>query len=280
MGSYDKINSQKEKFQKQIDELNEKLSVANENNKKLKEELKQIKYERYKDSRGAGEVDKLKKKIKSLESEVERYKTKSFINVSYEVFSKERQTLIKNIKSLTSAHEHINDIFFKFKTGTNQLLVVAKISNNKHLTIRDCYTHLFRDTLICLLEKTMQVITGKMNRNLNSILYDCINNKDLIDEKYIKAIPNLKDKSTFKKLQYLVYLENVAFHGYFAETKMHKTEAINDSETETEQFLKLDKEEQLDTFFTLLQILYFAFTSSSSEYILTQISGCWKYTIS
>ena len=280
MGSYDKINSQKEKFQKQIDELNEKLSIANENNKKLKEELKQIKYERYKDSRGAGEVDKLKKKIKSLESEVERYKTKSFNNVSYEVFSKERQTLIKNIKSLTSAHEHINDIFFKFKTGTNQLLVVAKISNNKHLTIRDCYTHLFRDTLICLLEKTMQVITGKMNRNLNSILYDCINNKDLIDEKYIKAIPNLKDKSTFKKLQYLVYLENVAFHGYFAETKMHKTEAINDSETETEQFLKLDKEEQLDTFFTLLQILYFAFTSSSSEYILTQISGCWKYTIS
>ena len=150
MGSYDKINSQKEKFQKQIDELNEKLSIANENNKKLKEELKQIKYERYKDSRGAGEVDKLKKKIKSLESEVERYKTKSFNNVSYEVFSKERQTLIKNIKSLTSAHEHINDIFFKFKTGTNQLLVVAKISKNKHLTIRDCYTNIFRDTLICL----------------------------------------------------------------------------------------------------------------------------------
>lgn len=279
MGSYDKINSQKEKFQKQIDELNDKLSISYEKNKQLEKELKQLKYERYQDSRGAGEVDKLKKKIKNLENEVERYKTKSFLNESYEVFSKERQTLIKNIKSLSSNHEHIKDIFFKFKTGTNQLLVIAKIANNRTLNIRDCYTHLFRDTLICLLEKTMQVITSKMNKNLNSILYDCINNKVTISDEFLKAIPNLKEKSTFKKLQYLVYLENTAFHGYTADMKAHKNEPVIDSEIATEQFLRLDKEEQLDTFFTLLQILYTAFTSSSMEYILTQISGCWKYKI-
>lgn len=279
MGSYDKINSQKEKFQKQIDELNDKLSISYEKNKQLEKELKQLKYERYQDSRGAGEVDKLKKIIKNLENEVERYKTKSFLNESYEVFSKERQTLIKNIKSLSSNHEHIKDIFFKFKTGTNQLLVIAKIANNRTLNIRDCYTHLFRDTLICLLEKTMQVITGKMNKNLNSILYDCINNKVTISDEFLKAIPNLKEKSTFKKLQYLVYLENTAFHGYTADMKTHKNEPVIDSEIATEQFLRLDKEEQLDTFFTLLQILYTAFTSSSMEYILTQISGCWKYKI-
>ena len=46
-----------------------------------------------------------------------------------------------------------------------------------------------------------------------------------------------------------------------------------------DEFLKLSKKDQLDTFFTLLQILYTAFTSNSSEYILTQISGCWKYKI-
>ena len=60
---------------------------------------------------------------------------------------------------------------------------------------------------------------------------------------------------------------------------MHKNEPVIESEIETEQFLKLSKKDQLDTFFTLLQILYTAFTSNSSEYILTQISGCWKYKI-
>ncbi|MDD7316231.1 MAG: hypothetical protein PUG55_02200, partial [Bacillales bacterium] len=153
------------------------------------------------------------------------------------------------------------------------------IAKKRTLTIRDCYTHTFRDTLICLLEKTMQVLSGKMTRNLNSILYDCLNKKIEINDEFLKEIPQLKDKNTYRRLQYLVYLENVAFHGYVADTKMHKNEPVIESEIETEQFLKLSKKDQLDTFFTLLQILYTAFTSNSSEYILTQISGCWKYKI-
>lgn len=279
MGSYDKINAQKEKYQKIIDDLNEKLNKANEQIHNLKEELSQIKYERFQDKRGVGEVDKLKKQVAILEKEVEKYKTTSFKNESYEVFSKERQELIKNIKNLSSKHQHISDIFHKFQTGTNQILSVAKIAKKRTLTIRDCYTHTFRDTLICLLEKTMQVLSGKMTRNLNSILYDCLNKKIEINDEFLKEIPQLKDKNTYRRLQYLVYLENVAFHGYVADTKMHKNEPVIESEIETEQFLKLSKKDQLDTFFTLLQILYTAFTSNSSEYILTQISGCWKYKI-
>ena len=150
MGSYDKINAQKEKYQKIIDDLNEKLNKANEQIHNLKEELSQIKYERFQDKRGVGEVDKLKKQVAILEKEVEKYKTTSFKNESYEVFSKERQELIKNIKNLSSKHQHISDIFHKFQTGTNQILSVAKIAKKRTLTIRDCYTHTFRDTLICL----------------------------------------------------------------------------------------------------------------------------------
>ena len=71
MGSYDKINAQKEKYQKIIDDLNEKLNKANEQIHNLKEELSQIKYERFQDKRGVGEVDKLKKQVAILEKEVE-----------------------------------------------------------------------------------------------------------------------------------------------------------------------------------------------------------------
>ena len=119
-----------------------------------------------------------------------------------------------------------------------------------------------------------------MTRTLNSILYDLTANKVIVKEEFLKAIPELKEKGVFRKLQYLVYLENTAFHGYTAETKTSKKEAVLDSQVQTEEFLKLKSEDQLDTIFTLLKILYTAFTCKSSEYILTQISGCWKYTIS
>lgn len=280
MGSYDKQNALKEKYQKQIDELQSKLDKAYEDNRSLKEEIKNLKYERYQDGRGVGEVDKLKKEINKLQKEVERYKQLSFTNESYEVFDADRQKLIKDIKDLKSKHQHINDLFHKFQTGTNQILTIAKLSQKGTLTIRDCYTYVFRDTLISLLEKTLQVLTGKMTRTLNSILYDLTANKVIVKEEFLKAIPELKEKGVYRKLQYLVYLENTAFHGYTAETKTTKKEAVLDSQAQTEEFLKLKSEDQLDTIFTLLKILYTAFTCSSSEYILTQISGCWKYTIS
>ena len=73
MGSYDKLNVQKEKYQKIIDDLNEKLNKANEQIHNLKEELSQIKYERFQDKRGVGEVDKLKKQVVILEKVLLKY---------------------------------------------------------------------------------------------------------------------------------------------------------------------------------------------------------------
>ena len=63
MGSYDKINAQKEKYQKIIDDLNEKLNKANEQIHNLKEELSQIKYERFQDKRGVVLHFNIRKKI-------------------------------------------------------------------------------------------------------------------------------------------------------------------------------------------------------------------------
>ncbi len=278
--SYDKINSLKSVQQKEVDTLNDEINKLKIKNKELKEEVKELRSEVYTIKSGRGEADRLKRENSELIREVQTLKNRSDHKEDITCFEKKHQTLIKNVQNLTSPNPVYDDLFLKLKKGMTSVVILAKIATQRPLTLRDCYTHVFRDTLICLLEKTFQITSKRQGKTLSSTLRAAISDKSnfvsQIEAELLKALPELNELSLYKGLSKLVYLENTAFHGS-QHLKYQTSIPYKESEEGTYKFLNYSQKKQIDILFSLLKFLYVSFTYSNADYTLQLISSCWRY---
>lgn len=283
MGSYDKINQLKAKYEAQLKEKEEKIAELQKKNEELEDKNRTLRQEMHNAGLGKSKVHQLKSELVAKERECKTVKNKlRELDGSklISTFSSERQELIAKIRKLKFDNNNIfNALAFKFKDGLDNIIQLAYRIENKMDNDMDYFTFVFRDDIVGLLEKMLRVVLKTSEDSASKYLVK-INNGDLsFPKEYYSSIPSLKDKKTIENVLKLINLESSGYHG----TKSSRRKLQKDHETDElvmpDAFLNLTNEEQLEAIFTLLKFMYFVFTNKDNEVNLLSISQYWFTTI-
>lgn len=283
MGSYDRINQLKAKYEAQLKEKEEKIAELQKKNEELEDKNRTLRQEMHNAGLGKSKVHQLKSELVAKEREYKTVKNKlRELDGSklISTFSSERQELIAKIRKLKFDNNNIfNALAFKFKDGLDNIIQLAYRIENKMDNDMDYFTFVFRDDIVGLLEKMLRVVLKTSEDSASKYLVK-INNGDLsFPKEYYSSIPSLKDKKTIENVLKLINLESSGYHG----TKSSRRKLQKDHETDElvmpDAFLNLTNEEQLEAIFTLLKFMYFVFTNKDNEVNLLSISQYWFTTI-
>lgn len=282
MGSYDQVNKVKEKYEKLLSEKQKEVDTLLEKNSKLQKEVDDLRRERYEAGEGKGEVNKYKKEAiaakraqKTAENQLKELDGSKMISQ----FTPERQQLIKNIKGLSFPNKIFNNLATKFKSGLDDVIEIAYRIKNNLVDDMDYYTFVFRDNIVGLLEKMLYIATGKKEDSATKYLNKIIAGLIQPSKDYLIHVPKLQDIKVVKNISDLIHIETTAYHGN-GKNKRNMVHVSASGEVEKfNNFLNLNKEDQLTAIFTLLEFMYYFFTCKDREMNLITLSSCWFKTI-
>lgn len=276
--TYDLINKNKQKYESMISDRDAEILTLKEKNKALIEENKNLRQTLYDHGLGKGEIHHLKGVIKDKERENKTLENKLKIADGTKListFSPERQALIKRIRSLSFTNKLYNLLAIKFKNGLDNVIEIAALIKTNSAVDMDYYTFVFRDDIIGLLEKMLNVVLNQKELSASRYLAKVVNKCYTFPKEYCLRIPELKDLKVIQNILYLINLQSTAYHG----TKLERKRIYTNSETEEvekpDKFLNLSNEEQLTAIFTLLKFMYDVFTNKNAEINLQVISQSW-----
>jgi len=281
--NYDALNKQKLKYEsilKDKDSEIEKLKKAKTDAEKKYDDLRK---EMHDTKTGKGEINHLKEKIVILERDLATYKNKlkdmDKIGKMVKEFIPSRQELISKIKCLNFNNNLYNALAIKFRDGLDNVLELAYRIKMNHIEDMDYFTFVFRDNIVGLFEKMLGVVLDKSEGSSSKYLVKVYEGSYTFPVEYTKGIPLLKDKNVIYNILHLTNLQSTGYHG----TKVKQKKTFIDPKTgesiKPDHFLNLNKVDQLNAIFTLLEFMYFVFTNKDWEMNLINISQSWYKTI-
>lgn len=281
-GAYDKINKIKEKYENDLKKKDLQIEVLTNKVNEAEEEIKKLRKQLYDAGEGKGEQNRLKKIINNQERENKTLQNQ-LLDLSGEklikTFSPERQTLIRNIKSLNFPYSMFNSLALRFINGLDNVIEIAALIQKGYAEDMDFFTYVFRDNIVSLLEKMLKEILSKPEDSASKYLVKLANGTYQFPKDYYKRIPELKDKERLTHILYLINLQTTGYHG----TKTKYKHVVIDKDTnevkKTDKFLNLTKEQQLDSIFTLLEFMYDVFSNNDHERNLMAIAKSWYTTM-
>ncbi len=282
-GTYDKFNKIKEKYENDLRQKDLQINSLTTKLKNSEEEIKKLRKQLYDAGEGKGEQNRLKKIINSQERENKTLQNQ-LLDLSGEklikTFSSERQNLIRNIKALNFPYSMFNSLALRFINGLDNVIEIAALIQKGYAEDMDFFTYVFRDNIVSLLEKMLKEILNKPEDSASKYLVKLASGAYKFPKDYYKRIPELKDKERLTHILYLINLQTTGYHG----TKTKYKRVVVDKDTnevkKTDKFLNLEKDQQLDAIFTLLEFMYDVFSNNDHESNLMAISKSWYTTMS
>ena len=282
MGSYDKLNQQKAKYESQLKEKDEIILKLEKKNQDLEEKYKALRQEMHNAGLGKSKVSELKSDLvakerenRTMQNQIRELDGSKYIST----FSKERQELISRIKKLNFNNSLFNAIAYKFKDGLDNIIQLAYRIENKMDNDMDYFTFVFRDNIVGLLEKMLRVVLNTSEDSASKYLVKLTNGTFAFPKYYSNAIPALKNKKVLNNILLLINLQSSGYHG----TNKRRRNLQRDKETnelvKPDHFLNLEKNAQLQAIFTLLEFMYFVFTNKDYEQNLILVTNYWFKTI-
>lgn len=281
-GTYDKFNKIKEKYENDLKQKNLQIDSLTTKLKESEEEVKKLRKQLYDAGEGKGEQNRLKKIINSQERENKTLQNQ-LLDLSGEklikTFSSERQNLIRSIKALNFPYSMFNSLALRFINGLDNVIEIAALIQKGYAEDMDFFTYVFRDNIVSLLEKMLKEILNKPEDSASKYLVKLAGGTYKFPKEYYKRIPELKDKERLTHILYLINLQTTGYHG----TKTKYKRVVVDKDTnevrKTDKFLNLEKDQQLDAIFTLLEFMYDVFSNNDHESNLMAISKSWYTTM-
>ena len=282
MGTYDQINKVKEKYEKQLNDANAKIDDLTTKLAKANQEIDDYRRKLYEVGEGKGEVNKAKKEIHGMKVEMKTMENKlKEIDGSKMIsqFSPKRKELIEKINNLKFENKIFNSFAVKFQSGLKDVIQIAYRIKIGSADDMDFYTFVFRDNIVGLFDKMLHIVTGGKADSATKHIKSIIAKNYSFPKEYLTAIPALKDIDVLGNIIHLLNCQTISYHGSSSTIRnMVYNSETNDYE-KSNKFLTLDTEKQLEAIFTLLEFMYYFFSSVDSEINLINLSSCWFKTI-
>lgn len=280
--TYNQFEKVRNNYEKQINELKNKNDALTDENEKLRKRIS----DNY-DAASKGEVALLKSKNLKLERQNKELENQNKSKNSYTCFPNDIQQLFSKIFKLKNSNaNNIDKLIYKFKRGSDDILpLIKKAYHGEKITMYDAFTYTFRDNLISIFEKVLQVVTEKPYARLPAILNNARKNKKEYRATVKKNYPNIgeqyADVELLDSLLMLYQLENTAYHGKYDTMKFesmnkNKKQSMSDSQMASKAFLDLPSKQQYKTMISLLKFLYEVFSNKNSEILLLHVLMCWN----
>lgn len=283
MGSYDKINQLKTKYEAQLSDKDKEIADLNKKLDTLQGKYDTLRKEMYEAGQGKGKVNQLKNEIvakerdnRTLQNKLRELDGSKLISQ----FSLERQELISKIKKLSFPNNSIfNSLAIKFKDGLDNVIQLAYLIKTKKDKDMDYFTFVFRDDIVGLLEKMLRVVIGKKEDSASKYLVKLMNREYMLPNQYYVDNPSFKKKTVIENVLKLINLESTGYHGTNKTRRSLQVDSDTKELVKPDAFLNLNNEDQLEAIFTLLEFMYYVFTNKDHETNLLNISHYWFKTI-